>query len=300
MPRVPEQSAHRLRQELAADPHWIRSKWVTVALCAVVSLAVLRMAGVSFLGWQAWLRKPVPVAAQVAPLTAPTFVGATIATPRGTDSSVSKTPLALVLAGTEPGRTPQEGLARIGVYRDSPQTYVAGASLENGTRLVEVYGDSVVLERAGLRVRLYLDPERARKAVLQQSDASLLTVGGVALPAAAAATTREVLTDYLRPSPVYERQVLVGYEVYPGSRAAPFSQMGLKPGDVITALDGVPLNDQATAWAALQQLAQGTSVVATVKRGGSTEQLVLDGALIANAELQSGTPPAPPPGGPQT
>src|SRR4051794_33361966 len=76
--------------------------------------------------------------------------------PMGNDSSSSKTPLPLILTGTSPGRNAREGHAYIGVNKDSPQTYMAGALLVNGARLTEIYAQYVVLEKSGKSVRLYL------------------------------------------------------------------------------------------------------------------------------------------------
>jgi len=100
--------------------------------------------------------------------------------PLGNDSSVSKVPLPLILAGTLPGRNAREGEALIGVNENSPQTYKAGALLINGARLVEIYPKYVVLEKDGRSARLYL---QNTKGSADANDA-VLAVGGV--PAAAA------------------------------------------------------------------------------------------------------------------
>lgn len=199
--------------------------------------------------------------------------------PVGNDSSVSSVSLPLILTGTMPGRNPREGQVFIGVNRGSPQTYAAGALLANNSRIAEIYTDHVVLEREGQRVDLYL--EGTGHHTESKRLAGLLTVGGTTAPPPATVTSHEVLTDYLRPSPVYDGQLLKGYQVHAGQNAGVFFQMGLQAGDVITTINGVPLSEANSAIEQLQQLVRGYAVTAVIDRNGKIETLSLDGALIA-------------------
>jgi Type II secretion system protein C len=202
--------------------------------------------------------------------------------PRGNDSSVSVNPLPLILIQTSPGRNAHEGSAQIGVERDSPQTYQAGAVLENGARLSEIHPDHVLLEKDGRTAALYLQGNRADST---SRAPSLLEVGGVRqAPPSVRITDREVLTDYIRPSPVYDGASLVGYQIYAGAMTGPFVEMGLSPGDVITDIAGTPLNDPTIAWELLRQVASGSVMSAVVKRAGTLQDVTLDGTLIARAE----------------
>lgn len=241
-------------------------------------------------GWWEWFitSKPIPVAK--APARPPSkSIGMTPPVPKGNDSSISAVPLQLVLVRVQPGRRITEGSADIGVVRESPQTYLAGAVLENGARLAEIHTDYVLLQRGGHSARLYLDQPSTAKNV---GNSAMLEVGGVAqLPPPAKVTSRETLTDYIRPSPIYDGESLVGYQVYPGSSGAAFAQMGLQPGDVIVDVNGAPLSDPAAAWAILRQLTEGTVLSATVKRHGALANVSLDGTLIARAEEAKQQPP---------
>jgi hypothetical protein len=200
--------------------------------------------------------------------------------PTGNDSSISPTPRRLVLVDTRPGRNPREGTARLGVSSSSPQTYVAGAILANGARLREIYADHVVLEKDGRTARLGVkDAPADGKA--STTDA-LLTVGGTPSAAAVAiSTTTEPLTDYLRPSPVFDGSRLVGYQVYPGTHADTFAQLGLQGGDIITAVDGAAVIDAASTIDQLEGLAQGRAVTADIVRNGHLVTISMDGAVIA-------------------
>jgi type II secretion system protein C len=209
-----------------------------------------------------------PPAGTAAPSAALTQDGA------GTQSSTSPRPLYLV--GTTPGRNKQEGTARIGTNRNNPQTYVAGALLSNGSRIAEIHRDHVLLERQGKRVELYLDGLAAKA---RPSD-DMIMAGGPPPAVPTPPLTREVLTDYLRPSPVVDDDGVHGYQVYPGRKAGVFAQLGLQPGDVITSINDAPIVDTASAIEALREITNGTSIVVSVERKGKAERLVLDGALI--------------------
>jgi type II secretion system protein C len=203
----------------------------------------------------------------------------------GTDASASSRPLPLILVSTTPGRNVHEGFARIGVTESNPQTYVAGALLSNGARLAEIHDDYVLLERGGRSARL-----NRLGLVGPAKRGDILSVGGARAVKTPQATSAEVITDYIRPSPVYDGAVLRGYEVQPGSRSYVFTQLGLQAGDVIASLNGVPLTDPDGAVEAFRQLTDGTAITAVVYRAGKRVGLSLDGALIVeDHERTSGT-----------
>ena len=272
---------------------------VNVAGATAVTLAIMWETGMMSKGWWEWFIAPKPIPVAKAPAHPPSkAIGMAPPAPKGNDSSISPVPLHLVLVRVQPGRRITEGSADIGVVRESPQTYQAGALLENGARLAEIHTDYVLLQKGGHSARLYLE---YASAVRRVGDAAMLEVGGVTqTPPPAKVTSRETLTDYIRPSPIYDGESLIGYQVYPGSKGAAFAQMGLKPGDVIVEVDGAPLSDPVAAWDTLRQLTEGTVLSAVVQRHGALEHVSLDGTLIARAEeakqqplqplLSSGTP----------
>jgi hypothetical protein len=210
----------------------------------------------------------------------------------GTDSSVSKVPLPLILVRTEPGRNAREGKAFMGTAKENPQTYMAGAILANGAQIKEVHQDHVLLERDGKSVKLFIDGSKQNRKALTD----LLTVGGQPEPKLAVATTREVLTDYIRPSPVFDGDVIKGYQVYAGQRVGVFSQLGLQNGDLIIAINDMPFIDPRQSMDMFKQLTDGMAVVATVERNGKRERISLNGSLISeDLERQKNPPPAAPP-----
>jgi hypothetical protein len=244
--------------------------------------------------WRRWSdRATAPKATPVEKVSTqpPTeAIGIAPIAPKGNDSSVSPVPLKLILVHVQPGGSADEGSAQIGVVRESPQTYQAGALLENGARLAEIYNDYVLLEKDGRTARLYLD--RAATAGRIGDTAMLMVGGSKEAPPPAKVTSHDTLTDYIRPSPVYDGQSVVGYQVYPGANSSAFYQMGLKPGDLILEIDGILLTEQSSAWDILRQLTDGSVLSAVVRRSNGVEQVNLDGTFLVRAEESRSRGPA--------
>ena len=196
----------------------------------------------------------------------------------GTAASTSAKPLPLYLVSVAPGRNPFEGSARIGTNVANPQSYAAGALLANGAQLVEIHSDHVLLRRGEHSNRLYLYHQSVLTASAPDND--LLTVGGAPVPEPMLSSTREVLADYLRPSPVYDGEVLRGYRVYPGRKRNVFARLGLQSGDVITAIDGMPIDDATTTLNVLRELVNGAALTVDIQNQHGYRKVTLDGALI--------------------
>jgi general secretion pathway protein C len=159
----------------------------------------------------------------------------------------------------------------------------------NGARLIEIYADHVTFERLGQKAELYLEGSQPSHKVASD----LLLVGGPALqargsqPANAESPDRTLaLTDYIRPNPVFEGDRLKGVELFPGARADAFVRLGLSPGDVMTAVNGVPVTDMATVMNVLEQLFVGGGVDATLTRGGQVVQASLSGSALSVEALR--------------
>jgi len=295
-----------LSEAFQAIAQWMleRRQWLTRygALVAGIVLGgvVFWSSGLGTYLWHDGHQRPKPVvqtrpAVVPAPPTVKNLQREVTQGRLGTDSSVSKVPLRLLLIQTLPGRNVHSGQALLGVDRDHPQTYLAGAILENGARLDEIYPDHVVLVRGTHRTSVYL--ERPGTAAQSANADALVMVGGPPPPPVESPRlSHEPVTDFLRPVPVYENGVITGFQVYPGKQAALFNQWGLKAGDVVTALDGQPVSDADQLMDMLRGLTQGQALTATVQRNGAAVSLALDGADLERLANASAAPVLPPPG----
>ena len=211
------------------------------------------------------------------PIGAPVTV--TPMRPLGNDSSISLIPLPLILVSTQPGRNSREGSAQIGVSARSPQTYGAGALLANDACLTEIYPHYVVLERGGRAVRLYRQGESQ---LTGDADPGLLTVGGTTPAAPLLVNSHDALTDFLRPTPTFNGATLRGYALFAGHEPAAFAQLGLEPGDVLTAINGVVVTGPDSL-AALYTLTEGAALAVVIERHGARRSVSLDGSIVVSA-----------------
>jgi type II secretory pathway component PulC len=267
----------------------IKRVWTCVVAIGLGAFIVILAGNFSGFGWYEellrWLQPAPHFDAPPRPLARSGPIGPPVTVtpmqPEGNDSSVSEVPLPLVLVRTQRGRNSREGFAQIGVRAHSPQTYTAGALLANGARLTEIYEHYVVLERDGHTARLYLQGETQRDAGGAQT---LTTVGGAPEPPSVIANSRDELTDYLRPSPVFVGRELHGYALYAGRKGASFSELGLQPGDVLTHINGTPVSNSADSLTTLHTLIDGEVVTVEVQRQGVPQTLSLDGSILRRAD----------------
>lgn len=257
------------------------SKPLAILLAVLTGLAAFYVADLDPWGWWSEHERAASAESAARRRFPEGPVSVTQPRPAGTDSSISAQPRPLILTATQPGRNAREGTADLGVEERSPQRYRAGARLANGARLEEIHTDHVVLEREGVRTRLYLEGRAPAEAPLPLI--ALATVGGVEPRGPTQASSTDPLTEALRLAPVFEGDAVRALEVHANARSEVFQQLGLEPGDRITAIDGVAVTGMATALAQLRALSQGAALRVTVERGGSVSTLALDGAVVLAA-----------------
>ena len=271
--------------------HRVMVRGLALAGAAALAAAALWAADLPLLEW--WNAFGARTTADARPVnptpTASSSPGAVPATATtgtqtlaGNDSSVSSTPQRLLLISTTPGRNSHEGVARIGTIPQNPQTYVAGAILVNGSRLVEIHSDRVVLARGNERVTLFVAAhDNAGREKPAQGSIDLATVPAMsASPAQPEPLRGDAFGEVIRSMAYYENDQLQGLQVFPGRQSGTFARLGLKPADVIVAIDSVAVTDAQNATEYLQGLAQGAVISVSVRRGTALHTLSLDGALF--------------------
>jgi len=93
---------------------------------------------------------------------------------------------------------------------------------------------------------------------------------------------------------------LRGFRAYPGRNRAIFSKLGLKSGDLVTAINGTPLDDPQRSQDVFNTIQTSDHVTVTIERGGQKQDITLNIAQVAaqatkdlENEPNSGTTPAP-------
>ena len=206
------------------------------------------------------------------------------------DGAVPPSSLALVLAGVFAREDPGAGRAIIGETAATGRLYGVGATLPGGARLTEVHPDRVILERGGQREALSLP----RSTMPAQPATGGATNGPALAPAASSsssssspslpgASIAEDPARFIRWQAILRDGQVAGVRVYPGEQAALFTRSGLRPGDLVVAVNDSPLTDQATAAQFLRMLAGAPSSVVTVERDGRMENLSIDLARLGQA-----------------
>jgi general secretion pathway protein C len=197
-------------------------------------------------------------------------------------NAVAATQMNLVLVGTIAESDPARGYAIIGDSAATAKVYAVGKTITGGTKLHSVYPDRAILDRGG-RLEALLLPRK-------------FTGGGMA-PVANATPQRDAMlgeslrnlaaqnpgaiTEIIRPQPVFANGQQRGYRVYPGRNRDQFTKLGLMPGDLVTGINGTPLDDAARGMEILQSMNSSTDVTVTVERNGQTTQININNAQVA-------------------
>jgi general secretion pathway protein C len=265
-----------------------------VTLLFVVLLAA-QLAALLWRALDAGAPPPAPVPAATGELPAVDLTAIVnahlfgVASAAGDPASAPATSANLTLAGTLAGRDPEQGWAIIGAGGQSARVYATGSQLPGGARLVAVFPDRVILDRAGARESLVLPRISAGGAT-----AAAYAAPGSAAPASLADSVRQlvaqdpsVANELIRPQPVFAGGTLRGYRVYPGRNRANFAATGLQPGDLVTAVNGAALNDPNRGPEILRGIGQGSAVTLTIERNGQPQQLNVDPSAIAQQLQQN-------------
>jgi len=191
----------------------------------------------------------------------------------------------LVLAGTIATQDPKHGIAIISAGGPS-KVYSVGDNV-SGASLYSVYLDHVILDRGGTLETLILP----RQLPQDRSQASARRVGANQRTVAAVDNVRRmvqqdpgILDQVMRTVASYDNAAgkLRGFRAYPGRNRAIFNKLGLKPGDLVTAINGQPLDDPQHSQEVFNTIQTSDHVTVTLERGGQRQDISLNIADVAN------------------
>ncbi len=225
--------------------------------------------------------------------------GGAITTSSGNRSAPATT-LALRLRGTLADADPRTGIAVIADEAGSERAWRVGEQITTGVTLAAVHADRVVLLHEGVEeeLRLIRDELSAPAAGSAQPGAPLRnTAPGMPVgttppitftpPQAGAAGSNwqqtmdrigaspETLAKRIQVVPVIDDGKIAGVRIATSGDAALMAQLGLRPSDIVTAVNGLPVDSVARGQQILESLNDATDVRVTVTRDGRPTQITV-------------------------
>jgi general secretion pathway protein C len=214
--------------------------------------------------------------------------------PKGDATTAQQTSLPLVLVGIIAAEDPKDGLAILGENAAGAKVYAVGDNVPGGAKLHQVLTDKVIIDRNGVLESLML-PRALQPGAAPPSTAALQTETPIMDRMRKLITNDPgLMADIMRPQPVFAAGKQKGYRVYPGRNRQAFQRLGLRPGDLVTAINGTPLDDPARGQEIFSTLGASSEAHITVTRGGQQQDLTLNIAQVAQeAEAMAGAQGAP-------
>lgn len=262
---------------------------VTVALCAVIGLQLAWIIAGQFGGRDPSvaeanaadeLRRASSAAADAGQATVARIAAARLfgdpspAAATGTGPA-PPTSLGLVLVGVFAREEPEGGRAIIGESAAAARLHAVGATLPGGARLLEVYGDRVILGVGGARETLFMP--RTATPGLSTATAAVPPLAAPMPPAPGAMPDPNQLVRW---QAVLKDGLIAGVRVYPGERGELFERIGLQAGDLVVEVNGTPVASEADAAQFAQTLAASPSSTLRVERGGQLQEVRIDIARL--------------------
>jgi len=163
------------------------------------------------------------------------------------------------------------------------KVYFIKSSIPGGATLHRVHPDRVILNRGGVLETLRLPREFEGNSAAPQRTASRA-------PRTQPNNVQQLINDnaanfaeIIRPQPFMPNGQLKGYRVFPGRNRQQFIALGLRPGDLVTSVNGMQLNNPAQGMEIFRSLGDSSQISVTVERAGKQQELTLDIAQVAQA-----------------
>jgi len=204
------------------------------------------------------------------------------------ESQATDTTLNLVLRGVVASSDPKKGRALI-AKGDRQANYSIGDVVPDGNNvtLERILPNRVILKNNGRFESLWLfkddksqrlggpaqTPQPVRPQPAQAQQASPFTqraeVGPQELSNPSIEELGATLTDIVSMSIHRENGQVVGYKIRPGRNVDMFNSFGLKADDIVTAVNGMPLNNPSQIMEIYQNISSATSANLEIRRGDS-------------------------------
>jgi general secretion pathway protein C len=267
---------------------------LALGLAAQLALIVAGLSGRS--------RQQAPPSIAALPTVAPLDIGglvsahlfgdALVQANSGDAANAPPSSMPLVLAGLLATADPKEGMAIIGESAATAKVVAVGQQVPGGAQLHSVYSDRAIIDRNGVLESVFLPRNSAAVGLAVAPPPVAATNGNEALVDRMRKLVSDdpgVIGQVLRPQPVFAGGKMRGFRVYPGANRQAFARLGLRAGDLVTAINGTPLDDKDRAQEIFGTLNSSTDARVTVTRNGRQQELVLNVAQISAEAEQLGT-----------
>jgi general secretion pathway protein C len=241
---------------------------------------------------------PVAVAPPVRPLdigglvNAHLFGDAVVQNTSGDGANAPPSSMPLVLAGLLATEDPKEGMAIIGESAAAARVVSVGQPVPGGATLHSVYSDKAVIDRNGSLESVLLPRRSTTGPSFAPPPPPMASTGEPAIERMRRLVSDDpnMIGQVMRPQPVFAGGKMRGFRVYPGANRQAFARIGLRAGDLVTAINGTPLDDKDRAQEIFATLNSSADARVTVTRNGRQQELVLNIAQIASEAEQLGNP----------
>jgi general secretion pathway protein C len=269
---------------------------VSLALAALIAVELARIA-ISLLSGGP-VKSPQPVLTNVAPrgaqhagfdtqsVVSAHLFGVAAADPSTEDpANAPQSSANLVLAGTIATQDPKRGVAIISDGGPS-KVYSVGDNI-GGASLHSVYLDHVILDRGGaletLLLPTQLGPGMRGPPITRRAGGDPRTVAAVENIRRMVQQDPGLLDQVMRAVPSYDNAAgkLRGFRAYPGRNRQIFSKLGLRAGDLVTAINGTALDDPQRSQEVFNTIQTSDHVTVTIERGGQKQDITLNIAQVA-------------------
>lgn len=200
------------------------------------------------------------------------------------EQKAPETRLNLTLHGVFVDEEPEQGAAIIGTSGATQKYYKVGATVMGGVTLRGVFNDRVVISRNGQSEVLRF-PKVPTVGSLTGSRGRSSSSGRptVATPNSSLSSYREVfrsqplkIFEHVRFVPVRSREGLKGYRVLPQKNRALYNKLGIRPSDLVTAVNGVGLSNDQEAMNLIQTLKNARTIQVDIVRNGQPQSLTFN------------------------
>jgi general secretion pathway protein C len=268
---------------------------LSLALAALIAVELARIA-ISLLSGGP-VKSPQPVLSTAAPrspragidvqgVVSAHLFGIAAADPGAQDpANAPQSTANLLLAGTIATQDPKRGVAIISDGGAS-KVYSVGDRI-GGATLHSVYLDHVILDRGGaletLLLPRLLGPGMRAAPVVRRAGGDSHTAAAVENIRRMVQQDPSILDQVMRVVPSYDSAAgkLRGFRAYPGRNRQIFNKLGLKAGDLVTAINGTALDDPQRGQEIFNTIQTSDHATVTIERGGQKQDITLNIAQVA-------------------